>query len=184
MGELFFNLDIRDSLLSWFSLQLTSGWGQTRRDGPIEPSHQLMKVNAPIVVDDYCEKKVVTHFCCHTLLIHFTGLPNEHWTHRNPELCDHRHEDLCRRSSRPRSLSRRFRSYIGCTLSLCYLGSETDHPRNPNIKTERVPTSWVTYFDYRRSTGRPGQRSAGLVCCWAGQLPTWKHPRVAWMWIR
>jgi len=35
-----------------------AGWGQTRRDGPVEPSHQLMKVNAPIVVDDYCEKKV------------------------------------------------------------------------------------------------------------------------------
>merc|ERR1711936_950548 len=35
-----------------------AGWGQTKRDGPVEPSHQLMKVNAPIVVDDYCEKKV------------------------------------------------------------------------------------------------------------------------------
>ena len=35
------------------------GWGQTKRDGPVEPSHQLMKVNAPIVVDDYCEKKVL-----------------------------------------------------------------------------------------------------------------------------
>ena len=47
--------------MKFYKFFIVLGWGQTKRDGPVEPSHQLMKVNAPIVVDDYCEKKV-PHF--------------------------------------------------------------------------------------------------------------------------
>ena len=76
------------------------GWGQTNRDGPEEPSHQLMKVNAPIVVDDYCEKKVViVHAWLKNILMPTTGLPSEHRANRDPELRDHGHKDLRRRSS-------------------------------------------------------------------------------------
>ena len=57
-----------------------------------------MKVNAPIVVDDYCEKKV-GHARLKNILMPTTGLPSEHRANRDPELRDHGHEDLRRRSS-------------------------------------------------------------------------------------
>jgi len=33
-----------------------AGWGLNATDGPL--SRELMKVDTPIVVDDYCERKV------------------------------------------------------------------------------------------------------------------------------
>ena len=49
-------LCLQDTEFAGWSRTGLAGWGKNATDGPL--SKELMKIDTPIVVDDYCERKV------------------------------------------------------------------------------------------------------------------------------